>query len=156
MSIIEAEVEQCIKPTPIEGIVDGTAIDGACLEADFDQQRDCICTSEFKNFPASCDDFVIQFKTRWTAQVQLADSNVFQLISKLPINLVAQRRNFFVILKIKLKSIVGRIMVQMWSCQQVEKEQSGHQIDVMALLLHVIIGRRYPIAEVFMIFFSIL
>merc|ERR1711990_105169 len=44
MSIIEAEVEQCIKPTPIEGIVDGTAIDGACLEADFDQQRDCICT----------------------------------------------------------------------------------------------------------------
>jgi len=46
MSIIEAEVEQCIKPTPIEGTIDGAASDGACLEADFDQQRDCICTSE--------------------------------------------------------------------------------------------------------------
>ena len=46
MSIIEAEVEQCIKPTPIEGTIDGTASDGACQEADFDQQRDCICTSE--------------------------------------------------------------------------------------------------------------
>ena len=46
MSIIEAEVEQCIKPTPIEGTIDGTSVDGACLEADFDQQRDCICTSE--------------------------------------------------------------------------------------------------------------
>ena len=44
-------------------------------------------------------------------------------------------------------------MVQMSSCQQVEKEQSGHRIDVMALSLRAIIGIRYPIAEVFMIFF---
>ena len=50
MSIIETEVEQCIKPTPIEGIIDGTASDGACLEADFDQQRDCICTSEWNHY----------------------------------------------------------------------------------------------------------
>ena len=43
-------------------------------------------------------------------------------------------------------------MVQTSSCQQVEKEQSGHRIDVMALILRAIIGRRYPIAEVFIIF----
>ena len=89
-------------------------------------------------------------------QVQRVGNNVFQLISKVLINLVVGMMSFFVILKIKLKSIVDKIMVQMSSCQQVEKEQSGHRIDVMALSLRAIIGIRYPIAEVFMIFFSIL
>ena len=43
-------------------------------------------------------------------------------------------------------------MDQTSSCQQVEKEQSGHRIDVMALILRAIIGIRYPIVEVFIIF----
>ena len=46
MSIIEAEVGQCMKPSISPDETVGTIIDGACEEADFDQQRDCICTSE--------------------------------------------------------------------------------------------------------------
>ena len=96
-----------------------------------------------------------QFKIRLIVQVQQVDKIVFQLVSKLLINLVAREMmNFFVTPKIKLKSIVDRIMVQIWSLQQVGKEQSGHQIDATAWRLHVNhqFGIRFPIAEVFMIF----
>ena len=44
MSLIEAELGQCIKPSTPSQISDNDI--GACQEADFDKQRDCVCTGK--------------------------------------------------------------------------------------------------------------
>ena len=44
MALIEAELGQCIKPST-SSPTGGSEI-GPCLEADFDQQRDCVCTGK--------------------------------------------------------------------------------------------------------------
>merc|ERR1712176_847173 len=131
MSIIEAEVDQCIKPTPIEGTIDGMAVDGACREEDFDQQRDCICTIQNTMDCASPTgrEHCVPTHLKAPDKPCCLDKEFF-CHSKNQTQIHSRQKN-------------GPNVIMSTS----RKGTICHQIDVMTLLLHVIIGRRYPIAE---------
>ena len=61
MSLIEAELGQCIKPSTPSQISDSNI--GACQEADFDKQRDCVCTGEWKKLTSFTGIFEPEFLT---------------------------------------------------------------------------------------------
>ena len=101
--------------------------------------------------------FYFKHTIHWNVQVQLDEMNAFRPISKTKQSRVVKKMmHISVTPRIKLKFIVDRKMVQMLLPQQLfEKEQSGHQTDVMVQKLHVNMGFgiKFPIVEVVLNFF---